>query len=147
MTLATRVRTVCPVSESHGKVYDWPGERWSFYCPNQSHDGWGETPTTRAFFTTREVQQGYLDGSQLPTATPTAIAAPEAVLGPQGANQRPVVTGALDTTVDGSGTVEPQAVQRDREAVRRALPPLRAPQASGGARVPGTAGLSHELRL
>lgn len=60
------VRTVCPVDPRHGRVLDAPGERFSWYCPHQEHDGrpsthaLGAAPSTRSYFTTEEVERGEL---------------------------------------------------------------------------------------
>jgi len=112
-----RVSMVCPVVPAHGRVYDWPGERWSFYCANQEHDGWGDRPPTRAFFTAKEVEQGCLDGSQLPIGAADVVAATEAVVARQGT----VLTGRLNhPTKVGSGADARAGaqVQPDREARR-----------------------------
>lgn len=77
---------LCPTDPSHGRLLDWPTERWAWYCPHWAHDGFGETPRTRAFFTTDEAEQGvtptprstheagddHLDALALPSVAPTA---------------------------------------------------------------------------
>lgn len=61
------VRLVCPVAAEHGRVLDWPSERWSFFCSHADHDGrpkthpLGPSSRTRAFFRTEEVERGQLD--------------------------------------------------------------------------------------
>jgi hypothetical protein len=52
---------LCPVDPSHGRLIDWPTDRWAFYCPDQAHDGWHDRPSTPCFFTTAEAERGSLD--------------------------------------------------------------------------------------
>src|SRR3989304_2177045 len=80
----THRRPVCPANPTHGAVLDWPTDRWGFHCPHQDHDGrpkahpYGPSAPTRAFFTTTEVEQGFLGGAMpftLPPGTPKAASA------------------------------------------------------------------------
>lgn len=75
MTVAHR--PLCPVDPSHGAVQDWPTSRWGFYCPHTAHDGrpkshpLGEAPATRAFYTTSEVEAGFIHTAGDPDAVPS----------------------------------------------------------------------------
>ena len=40
----------CPDEPAHGRLLDWPTERFGFFCPHQGHGGNG------AFFTTAEAE-------------------------------------------------------------------------------------------
>lgn len=62
----------CPVDPGHGALFDWPTDRWAFHCSHQDHDGFGERPPTRAFFTTQEAESGRL-GDEPDTASHTTV--------------------------------------------------------------------------
>jgi hypothetical protein len=49
---------LCPIDPRHGRLYDWPTDRWAFHCPHQEHDPLGDRRATRAFFTTVEAERG-----------------------------------------------------------------------------------------
>lgn len=68
-------RFLCPVDPSHGRLLDWPTERWAWYCPSQEHDGYRNHPATRAFFTTSEAESGLVPTSRPGQAEPAAESA------------------------------------------------------------------------
>lgn len=39
MTAARRYTLDCPQDPAHGGLYDWPGERTAWFCPNVRHTG------------------------------------------------------------------------------------------------------------
>ncbi len=48
----------CPTDPVHGSLVPLAdNERWGWYCPHQEHDGHGERPASRAFFTTAEADE------------------------------------------------------------------------------------------
>lgn len=53
-----RLGPLCPVDPAHGPVVPVVNSRWGWYCPHQAHDGLRGKPSTRAYFTTVEVDSG-----------------------------------------------------------------------------------------
>lgn len=67
---AHRIGLLCPADPSHGPLIPWTGNpRWGWHCPHQDHDGWGDRPRTRPFFTTEEAETGVL--ATTPATQPT----------------------------------------------------------------------------
>jgi len=62
-------RFLCPIDPAHGKLLDWPTDRWAWHCPHRAHDGLGDVAPTRAYFTTSEAETGIVVA--LPDPTPT----------------------------------------------------------------------------
>lgn len=54
---------LCPIEPAHGRLLDWPTDKWGYYCAAQSHDGrtahhlGGSLSPTLAFFTTAQVEE------------------------------------------------------------------------------------------
>src|SRR6185369_784968 len=66
-----RVGLVCPTDPEHGPLIPWThGSDYGWHCPHQAHDGHGDRPQTRAFFTTAEAERGLTTATE-PTVHPT----------------------------------------------------------------------------
>lgn len=77
-----RVGLLCPVDSEHGPLLPWThNPDFGWYCPDQWHDGHGDRPQSRAFFTTQEAEAGLTNEAFQPTAAPSRAGEREAQLG------------------------------------------------------------------
>lgn len=65
-TMTRYATPLCPLDRDHGRLLDWSGRRWGWYCPHRGHEGNADTAQSRPFFTTQEAEEGRVIGSETP---------------------------------------------------------------------------------